>query len=1086
MNKKGFTLVELIVSITLISIVLVSMTATLISLRTAYSRAYEDSDVLVYSSSISRVLNNDFTNNNGIRSISCNLIGTRCDITFGNNERRQLKIVEVPDSSPQSVIDQRGYRKQRTTLQYIDKNTNEILYIKTLNLTEAVKNGGQSVSGYIFGNIHLTNRKYESASFADHFDVLTTLKIEIYDGEDYLNNSSYDINLYSSGTYSNDVLRSGAEYRIGFNKLGGQGGTNEMYLRYNKGYYDSSKKFNPDAEPKAISKITPPEDEPGVRTFEGYYRDVRKPFTQVINAEGNILAGVIEFEEDTMIYAKWKYENVTFKFNANGGTGTMSNFTTKYSNNENLPANTFTKTGYNFVGWKRKDPAYGQEETKVYVDKSKVLDVSPDGEGGTIELIAQWDGKESTVTYDATGGTVTPSTHIVKYDYKYGQNENGVARELPVPERTGYDFVGWFTASSGGTQITKNSTVNKTSNHTLYAQWTPRKYTVTLNNQSATVPGTASVEATFGSAMPAITKPEKTGNDFLGYYTSANAAGTQYYKNDGKSARSWGIASNTTLYAAWKLKDYTISFNSQGGSSVNPIIVQYGKYIPATATTSKTGYTFDGWYDAASGGTKLTGSNFTASANKTFYAHWTANKYTITYNANGIGSTPSPSTKQITFDSTYGELPSMSNTYYTFDGWYDAATGGTKITSSTKVTKSENHTLYAHWTAKSFTISFDANGGSTPNPTSKSVTYNTNYGTLATTSRTGYNLNGWYDAASGGNKIETTTKMTKGAHTLYAQWSPKPITVTYDANGGSVSPTTTTVLYGNYYGTLATPTRVGHAFAGWYTAASGGTQVTSQTQMTKTSNHTIYAHWNTNKYKVTYHANGGVGAPSATEYTYATSGTVNLSSTKPTRDGYEFKGWSTNSSAAVADYDAGAAWQKNTASNTTLYAVWKKIAAGPGGYLPGTITSTGSIWLWRASSDCLINCTASGNCPKCYTTSCHSLGSITSGSTIYLVGEATDYSSANTRWLYAYLVPTSNGGGALSGTSCADYSPSRSIAVEVDGVSKNLPASIDYDGTHYFLARLTTYCETSNCGWVSGVDCYDGHCNTGWVTTWRP
>ena len=348
MNKKGFTLVELIVSITLISIVLVSMTATLISLRTAYSRAYEDSDVLVYSSSISRVLNNDFTNNNGIRSISCNLIGTRCDITFGNNERRQLKIVEVPDSSPQSVIDQRGYRKQRTTLQYIDKNTNEILYIKTLNLTEAVKNGGQSVSGYIFGNIHLTNRKYESASFADHFDVLTTLKIEIYDGEDYLNNSSYDINLYSSGTYSNDVLRSGAEYRIGFNKLGGQGGTNEMYLRYNKGYYDSSKKFNPDAEPKAISKITPPEDEPGVRTFEGYYRDVRKPFTQVINAEGNILAGVIEFEEDTMIYAKWKYENVTFKFNANGGNGTMSNFTTKYSNNENLPANTFTKTGYNF------------------------------------------------------------------------------------------------------------------------------------------------------------------------------------------------------------------------------------------------------------------------------------------------------------------------------------------------------------------------------------------------------------------------------------------------------------------------------------------------------------------------------------------------------------------------------------------------------------------------------------------------------------------------------------------------------------------------------------------------------------------
>ena len=89
------------------------------------------------------------------------------------------------------------------------------------------------------------------------------------------------------------------------------------------------------------------------------------------------------------------------------------------------------------------------------------------------------------------------------------------------------------------------------------------------------------------------------------------------------------------------------------------------------------------------------------------------------------------------------------------------------------------------------------------------------------------------------------------------------------------------------------------------------------------SNYTLYAVWRVNTYTITYNANGGSGAPGSQSYTYATSGAINLSSTKPARTNYSFLGWSTSSSATSASYSAGQAWNRNNASNYTLYAVWR-------------------------------------------------------------------------------------------------------------------------------------------------------------------
>jgi uncharacterized repeat protein (TIGR02543 family) len=145
------------------------------------------------------------------------------------------------------------------------------------------------------------------------------------------------------------------------------------------------------------------------------------------------------------------------------------------------------------------------------------------------------------------------------------------------------------------------------------------------------------------------------------------------------------------------------------------------------------------------------------------------NTYTVTFNANG-GSV-STASKTVTYASTYGTLPTPTRTGYTFAGWYTAASGGTSITSSTTVSITANQTLYAHWTANTYTVTFNANGGGTPSPASKSVTYASTYGTLATVSRSGHEFLGWFTAASGGTQItESTTVSITAAQTLYAHW----------------------------------------------------------------------------------------------------------------------------------------------------------------------------------------------------------------------------------------------------------------------------------------------------------------------------
>ncbi len=222
---------------------------------------------------------------------------------------------------------------------------------------------------------------------------------------------------------------------------------------------------------------------------------------------------------------------------------------------------------------------------------------------------------------------------------------------------------------------------------------------------------------------------------------------------------------------------------------------------------------------------------------------------TLTFDAEG--GTVSPASTSVIVGAAYGTLPTPTRPGYTFFGWWTGDNGtGMQVTAPTVVSEVSDHTLYAKWTANAYTVTFDAQSGTAASPTSKGVTYGLAYGTLATTTRTGYAFDGWYTSANGAGSLVTATTIVAIAanHTLYAKWTANTYTATYDAEGGVVTPASKSVTFKAAYGTLATPTRPGYTFAGWWTGDNGtGIQVTESTVVSTAANHVIYAKWRGNQ-----------------------------------------------------------------------------------------------------------------------------------------------------------------------------------------------------------------------------------------------
>ena len=329
--------------------------------------------------------------------------------------------------------------------------------------------------------------------------------------------------------------------------------------------------------------------------------------------------------------------------------------------------------GYEFSGWYSSASCSGTASST----SSSWTAVSKTTSSKSVKYYAQFSPKTYTVTLNGNGGG--SSSKKVTYDATYG--------DLPSSTRSGYTFAGWYTAATGGSQVTASTKVQTANDHTLYAHWTANSYEVTLKANGG-VGADQVVSATYNSKMPttlknggAIVVPTKTGYSFTGYFNfKGDAKYYDYYDNTLTPTNTkWTTVGKGTLFAGWQANTYTVSFNGNGGSNANNQTVTYDATYGELPSSTRTGYTFDGWFTEAVGGTQVTASTTVQiTAAQTLYAHWTAKGYTIDLN-NQSATTAGTTSLSVVYDSNAnltGAITLPTKTNCTFEGYFTAVKGG--------------------------------------------------------------------------------------------------------------------------------------------------------------------------------------------------------------------------------------------------------------------------------------------------------------------------------------------------------------------------------------------------------------------------
>ncbi|EAG4574454.1 LPXTG cell wall anchor domain-containing protein [Listeria monocytogenes] len=278
--------------------------------------------------------------------------------------------------------------------------------------------------------------------------------------------------------------------------------------------------------------------------------------------------------------------------------------------------------------------------------------------------------------------------------------------------------------------------------------------------------------------------------------------------------------------------DYNVTFNIDGNTSEVKTVTEED-LIPEPANPIKQGYTFDGWYDAETGGTKWDFTTGQMPANDLMlYAHFSVNSYQVNFDIDGAVMN-----EAVVYDTLLNEPTAPTKQGYTFDGWYDAETGGNKWDFKTMKMPANDVTLYAHFTVSSYQVNFDIDGA----VTNEAIVYDTLLNEPATPTKQGYTFDGWYDAETGGNKWDfKTMKMPANDVTLYAHFTINNYQANFDIDG---SVTNETITYDTLLNEPTAPTKQGFLFDGWYDAEVGGTKWDFNTMKMPANDINLYAHF---------------------------------------------------------------------------------------------------------------------------------------------------------------------------------------------------------------------------------------------------
>lgn len=536
-------------------------------------------------------------------------------------------------------------------------------------------------------------------------------------------------------------------------------------------------------------------------TLEGWY--LASDFS------GEAVTFPLTVTADTTLYAKWSANTYTVSFDyttADGGIGESSKEVAYGTALGTLPAPTMT--GNTFAGWYDGDTLYTADSLMP---------------AGDLDLSAVFAANTYRLTFDTTVEGLAVDDVTVTFA--------SAVPALPVPEREGYTFLGWWDES--GDKFEAGVTYNTVGDTALTARWEQITFTVTAvvgyeggENKPVTVPyGT-----TIGEVLDIIGYVSRTGHELVGWYLDA-----EFVNEVDKEAE---LTAETSIYAKWEAETYILNFSKwelQEGSLVLfeysgedydfTFTVTYGQpvgelpgvdagvYVPA-------GFTFTGWGTANPSNTgernnpvdEDTVWTWTDSNQITLKPGYERITYTLTLDAGegafeeGGSTATVPAEYHTSLSLLEGYTPEQDGKI--FGGWaYDGET----VDTAGFYTWTQDVTLTAVWYGLPQTLTLDLDGGTMQGETERTVNGGAEIGALPVPAKEGYTFAGWW---ADEEEYTETSLMPDSALTLTAKWTANIYTITFSSDGGGDFEAIE-VAFGSVIPELPTPDKEGSVFTGW-------------------------------------------------------------------------------------------------------------------------------------------------------------------------------------------------------------------------------------------------------------------------------
>lgn len=355
-------------------------------------------------------------------------------------------------------------------------------------------------------------------------------------------------------------------------------------------------------------------------TFLGWFTD---------SAFTNSASSSLYVYQDTTLYAKWSINQYVIAYNTNQGTS-VDSLTATYGDSITAPTAP-TRVGYNFAGW----------YSDMGLQTEYAFTTMP---AANTTLYAKWLPTMYTMTFESNGGpSVSPGTTYIGLP----------AHDIDDISRYGYNFLGWFYDAALTQPITGTSM--PAGDVTLYAKWELAQFEIEFESN-----GGSSVDSILDDYQSSITQPAnptRLGYTFGGWFSESSLTNTYSF--------STMPGENLTLYAKWTINRYTITVNTNGGSSIAAIEADYDDEVSTPSQPTKEGHTFAGYYSDSALTSPYVFDAMPAE-NITVYVKWTINQYTISFNAAGGSET---STINADFGQAVTPPANPTRSGYIFNGW---------------------------------------------------------------------------------------------------------------------------------------------------------------------------------------------------------------------------------------------------------------------------------------------------------------------------------------------------------------------------------------------------------------------------------